>query len=75
MHKNELAEGISNSPKTPAIKFRTFERYSKFLRNANFNPKFQTCTEFSGRYGNPNTNPVAVRGDFDNQGKLVWYPV
>ena len=34
------------------IKFRTFEHFLKFLPDAKFNPKYWTCLEFSGRYGN-----------------------
>ena len=43
----------SNSPKTPIIKFRTYEHLLKFFPDAKFNPKFRTCPEFFGRYGNP----------------------
>ena len=38
------------------IKFRTFEHILKFLPDAKFNPKYRTCPEFSGRYGNPSSN-------------------
>ena len=43
----------SNSPKTPIIKFRTFEHFSKFVPDAKFDLQLQTRLEFSGRYGNP----------------------
>ena len=43
----------SNSPKTPIIKFRTFEHFLKFFPDAKLNPKFRTFQEFSGWYGNP----------------------
>ena len=45
----------SDSPKMPIIKYRTFEHFLKFLPDAEFNPKFQKCAVFSGRYGNPTT--------------------
>ena len=35
------------------MKFQTFEHFQKLLPDAKFNPKYQTCLEFSGRYGNP----------------------
>ena len=32
----------SNFPKTPIIKFLTFEQFLKYLPDAKFNPKFRT---------------------------------
>ena len=45
-------------PKTPIIKFRTFEHFLKFLPDAKFKFKFRSCPEFSGRNGNPTVYPT-----------------
>ena len=54
----------SNSLKTPIIKFRTFEHFLNFLPETKFNPKFRTCSEFSGRYGNPNLDTKIFEEQF-----------